>query len=313
MLKIGLAGSWHVHFEGYANDAAKREDCEIIAFWDPDAEKGKKYAEKYSCEYVADYDEFLKRDFDALMCCTSTEMHPEILIKAANAGKAIFTEKVLAIAYADALKIREAVLASGKKFCISFPWRARGDFLWVKKAIDEKLIGDISYCRMRNAHNGVSGGWLPPHFLDMKQCGGGAMMDLGAHPMYLLNWFMGEPVKITSAYTNFLCKSVDDNCVAVLEYANGAIGVSETAFVAQCNPFSLELVGTKGTIMAGGVADKTAYDIGDGWVYPELPESVDSPLNCWIDGILYGKDIPYTIDDAVALSKTMELSYKNII
>ena len=82
------------------------------------------------------------------------------------------------------------------------------------------------------------------------------MMDLGAHGMYLLNWLMGEPEKCTSVFTNCMCDSVEDNCVSVFSYKNGAIGVSETGFVTGRNPFELEIAGTKGTILAGGVFDK---------------------------------------------------------
>ena len=313
MLKIGLAGAWHVHFEGYAKHALQRGDCTVTALWDDDARRGEPAAEKFNCPYYDSLDEFLQQDFDAVLCCTATNRHPEVLVKAANAGKHIFTEKVLAIGYDDACKIREAVNANGVKFCISFPWRSRGDFLWIKKALDENMFGQITYVRMRNAHNGVSGGWLPPHFLDAEECGGGAMMDLGAHPMYLLNWFLGEPAKVTSVFTNCLCESVEDNAVSVLAYPDGAIGVSETGFVAQNDPFSLEIVGTKGTVLTGGLADKLGYDIGDGWVYPEPLPNAKEPLDSFLDGVLHGTPILYGIDDAVALTKTMEMAYQNII
>ena len=73
------------------------------------------------------------------------------------------------------------------------------------------------------------------------------------------------------------------------------------------------MVGTKGTILTGGFLDRLCYNIGEGWVFPQLPKADPEPLDMWIDGILTGADIPYGIDDAVALSATMELAYKNII
>ena len=41
------------------------------------------------------------------------------------------------------------------------------------------------------------------------------MMDLGAHPMYTLNWFMGEPKTVTSQFTNVTPRAVEDNAVSV--------------------------------------------------------------------------------------------------
>lgn len=314
MKNIALVGTWHVHFEGYANTIKDNPHCKITAIWDNDKESAKKYAEKYNCEFVENYDDLLKReDVDAISVCTSTDLHKEVMIKAANAKKHIFTEKVLCFTEKDALEVAEAVKKNNIKFCISFPWRARGDFLWIKDAVDTGLLGKINYCRMRNAHNGAIAGWLPETFYDKATCGGGAMMDLGAHPMYLLNWYLGEPQKASSAFTNVTVDSVEDNAVTILTYKNGAIGVSETGFVAPNNPFELEIVGDKGTILAGGFMNRVCYNIGDGWIFPKTLDNAPSPLLTWINSLENDTEIPYGIDDAVALSKTMEMAYKSII
>ena len=314
MLNVALVGTWHVHFKGYAGRIAERDDCKITCLWDPDAAEGKKQAEAFSCDYEPDYDKMLARDdVDAVLVCTSTDLHYDVMSRAALAGKHIFTEKVLCITYADAEKLRDIVKKSGIKFCISFPWRSRGDFLWVKSAIDSGLIGDVNYCRIRNAHNGASSGWLPDTFYEKKTCGGGAMMDLGAHSMYLLNWFFGEPEKAASAFTNVKVQSVEDNAVTLLTYAGGTIGVSETAFVAENNPFELELVGSRGTILGGGVFGKTSYNIGEGWVFPNTCKNLQEPIDMWVDACVNGGEIPYGIDDAAALTKTMELAYGNMM
>ncbi|MBR4287770.1 MAG: Gfo/Idh/MocA family oxidoreductase [Clostridia bacterium] len=312
MINVALVGTWHVHFNGYAKEIQNNPDCKITALWDNDITKGKEKAEEFGCEFVADYDELLKRDdVDAIMVCTSTDLHHEVIKKAAEAKKHIFTEKVLCFTEADALDVAKAVKENGIKFLISFPWRGRGDFIWVKDAVDSGLIGQVNYCRMRNAHNGTLAGWLPETFYDPKTCGGGAMMDLGAHSMYILNWLLGEPEKASSAFTNVVVKTVEDNAVTVLTYKNGAIGVSETGFVAPNNPFELEIVGDKGTILAGGFLNKLCYNVGDGWIFPNTPKDKDRPIDLWVQSIVNNTPTPYGIHDAVALSKTMEMAYKN--
>ncbi len=313
MIKLGLAGAWHVHFGGYVREFLSRGDVEITAMWDPDADCAKAKGEELGCAYTDNIDEFYAMDFDAVMVCAATNIHKEVLIKAANAKKHIFTEKVLTAKYEDALEVKDAVQKAGIKFCISFPWRTRSDFLWVKEALKNELIGQVTYMRMRNAHDGVSRGWLPPSFLDPVPTCGGAMMDLGAHGMYLLNWLMGEPKKCTSVFTNTLCNSVEDNCVSVFSYENGAIGVSETGFVTGRNPFELEIAGTKGTILAGGIFDKLAYNNGDGWMFPALGQGSKSAINSFCDAINGDGEPLFCIEDAVALTKTMAMAYENII
>ncbi len=314
MVNVAFVGTWHVHFNGYARAVAKNENCRITALWDPIPEAGRAAAETWGCAYEPDYDTLLARpDVDAVMVCTSTDLHKDVIIRAAQAGKHIFTEKVLCFTEADALDVAAAVKKSGVKFTISFPWRARSDFKWVKQALDEGLIGKVNYCRMRNAHNGASANWLPDTFYDKKTCGGGAMMDLGAHSMYTLNWLMGAPLKAASAFTNVIVNSVEDNAVTVFTYENGAIGVSETGFVAENNPFQLEIVGDKGTILAGGFLDKCCYNVGDGWVFPRLPKGDPQPIDAWMDALANGTEPPYGVDDAVALSKVMEMAYASVL
>ncbi len=313
MIKLGLAGTWHVHFGGYVREFLSRGDVEITALWDPDENTAKEKAAELGCEYTTELNEFYNMDFDAVMVCAATNIHKEVLIGAAKANKHIFTEKVLTASLNDAQEVKKAVDEAGIKFCISFPWRTRADFLWIKEALSNEIIGQVTYMRMRNAHDGVSRGWLPPSFLDPVPTCGGAMMDLGAHGMYLLNWFMGEPEKCTSVFTNCMCNTVEDNCVSVFSYKNGAIGVSETGFVTGRNPFELEIAGTKGTILAGGVFDKLCYNNGDGWCYPNLGKGSKSAINSFCDAIINGEDTLFGIDDAVALTKTMEMAYKNII
>jgi predicted dehydrogenase len=314
MINIALLGTWHVHFRNYASEAAKNEHCKITALWDPDPAAGKAAAEARGCAFEADLDTLLARpDVDAVIVCTSTDLHKEVITKTAEAKKAIFTEKVLCFTEADALEVKDAVVRNGVNFCISFPWKARGDFQWIKQALDDGLIGKVNYCRMRNAHNGASSHWLPATFYDQKTCGGGAMMDLGAHSMYILNWLMGTPVKAASAFTHVLVNSVEDNAVTVFTYENGAIGVSETGFVAEHNPFELELVGDKGTILSGGFLDKCCYNVGGGWVFPALPRPGKAPIDAWVDSMLNGTPAPYGIDEAVALSKVMEMAYNAVM
>lgn len=246
MLNIALVGTWHVHFDQYANEIKNNPNCKVWGVWDPDFNKARDAAQRVGTTPIANLDDiFNNENVHGIVVCTATNAHTDILIRAAEAKKHIFTEKVLCFNMEDARRISDSVKRNGIKFCISFPWRTRSDFLWIKDAISSNLIGDVTYLRMRNCHDGASRGWLPPHFFDLNECGGGAMIDLGAHPMYLIRWLLGRPSAISSSYTFVTGKDVEDNAVSVLEYENGAIAVSETGFVSSVNPFSLEVSAQK--------------------------------------------------------------------
>lgn len=313
-MKVAMLGTWHVHTQEYTEAIKNSGRSELAAVWEADEEKGKAYAEKFGCKYCADLEEILSDpSIDSVAVCTATSEHHDVMIKAAKAGKNIFTEKVLAFTTAEAEEIKAAIDAAGVKFTISYPHLTFPKLRFAKSVLDSGELGDITYARVRNVHNGASAGWLPPHFFDKSQCGGGAMMDLGAHPMYTLNWLMGEPVSVVSMFTAVTGKAVEDNAVSVIEFKNGAIGVSETGFVSQDNPYTLELSGTKGALMVHG--DDVSYCCGETenkWKkVEELPEKVKLPIYQWIDAVCDGTEAPFGTDAAVALTKFMEGAYKS--
>jgi len=319
MLKVAMLSRWHVHAEGYAQEFLGRDDVKLTVVWDEEPEKGREFAKQIGADFEPDLDKLLARDdVDAVCVNAPTNMHPEVLIKSAKAGKHIFTEKVLALTNIEAADIRKAVEKSGVKFCISFPHRTFSHNLFAKKVMDEKLLGDVNYMRVRNAHNGASAGWLPPHFYDEKQCGGGAMIDLGAHPMYLIPWIMGKPAEIASAFTHVTGHDIDDNAVSLMKYENGAIAVSETGFVTGNCPFILELYGTEGSLMITGsevkmISTKLNEKIGDfsGWIEPnQLPKALPGAIDQFVDAVLYGKEIIFGMDDAVTLTEMMDAAYR---
>lgn len=310
MLRIALIGTWHVHFDQYANEIKNHPLCEISGVWDPDYTKAVEAAKRHDTAPVGNLDDIVKAgDVDGVVICTATNQHTDMILQMAESGKHIFTEKVLCLNTKDAIRISESVKKSGIKFCISYPWRTRSDFLWIKDALTNNLIGDVTYLGMRNCHDGASRGWLPSHFYNPEECGGGAMIDLGAHPMYLIRWLLGRPVAVSSVFTSVTGKPVEDNAVSVLAYKNGSIAVSETGFVSAHNPFSLEISGTKGTIYAGGYTGKCVYNTGSGWTEAPFFAPLPSPVSLWIDGIAKGTDIPFDIDEAVNLTELMEYAY----
>ncbi len=313
-MKIAMVSSWHVHAKGYGKEFKEMPGCEIVAVWDENPAAGREWAEELGCAFVENYDDLLAdANIDGVVISSPTSMHPDLMVKAANAGKHIFTEKVLAIKLEDALKIKEAVVANGVKFAISFPHRCRADILLAKQMQDSGALGELTYARVRNVHNGSIANWLPPHFYNKEQCGGGAMIDLGAHSIYLMEWFLGKPTRVVSAFTNYTPRDVEDNAVTVLSYANGAIGVAETGFVSVHTPFVLELGGTKGSLTVRNGVTYATEETGGKWVEAsgsEYPAALPNALQQWVSAFNDGTEILFDLDLAVSLTEVMAMAYK---
>ena len=308
-MKIALLGIWHVHAADYLKKA-RENGAEILGAWDPDKKMLEDFCEKYDVKAFTSREEMLLSPADGVICCSSTDRHKEDLIAAAEAGKNIFTEKVLALTSEECEAIDSAVKKAGVRFVISLFQKSLPQHITAKKLADEGKIGKINYFRFRNCHNGSTGNWLPEHFFRLSQCGGGAMIDLGAHGMYLLDWFLGLPESGKSVFTIADTNprnidSLEDNAVSVFAYKDGCIGINETGFDTVGCPARLEIGGEKGYIVAEG--ECVTLDNGNGPEAVSLEASEPLPIVQFVTGaILPG----YGMEEAKHLTKLMEMAYK---
>lgn len=314
MIRIAMVSYWHVHAPDYTKQLQDSGRCEFVGVYDEIPARGEEWAEKLGVPYYSDLDALLARDdLDAVVVNAPTSMHEEVITKAARAGKHIFTEKVLCATKAEAERTAAAIREAGVKFVISFPHRTFPANLFVKSVVESGRIGKPTYMRMRNAHNGTVGGWLPPHFYNAEETRGGAMVDLGAHPMYLIGWIMGDPVAVSSTYTQMAEKGVEDNAVSVMSFADGAIAVSETGFMTPASPAFLEVQGTEGTVTVQSL-DNTVWlkeKGSDAFVkVEELPAPGKSAMDQFLDAVEHDVPVTFGLEDALQLSAFMDAAYR---
>ena len=313
MVNVLMLSKWHVHADGYARAVAEQPDAKISCVWDDDAGRGKKWADELGVPFEADLEKALSRsDVDAVLVDAPTSDHRRVMVAAANAGKHIFTEKALAPTVEDCKAIAEAVKKSGVKFCISHPHLTTSLAQYCKQAIQEGWLGKIHYMRMRTAHEGSLHGWLPEYWYEVKNACGGAMMDLGCHPMYTAAYLLGKPKRIASMFNNSCApQSVDDNAVSVVEFENKAIAVLETSFISPYQANCFELLGTEGAVVSIGSDVKVRSNkFKDGWFTPDkLPSPLPMALRLWLDGIEKGTPIPFDTEKGIALTELLENAY----
>lgn len=166
MLKVAMISKWHVHAEGYARSFNKEADACVTCVWDENPDRGREWAKQLEVPFVENYDDVLARtDVDAVAICSPTNMHADLMIRAARAHKHIFTEKVMCLTTEECRRVAKTIEENGVVFTISFPHRCFPENLFIKQAIDEGMLGDITLFRVRNCHNGalpVSAVTYPP-------------------------------------------------------------------------------------------------------------------------------------------------------
>jgi scyllo-inositol 2-dehydrogenase (NAD+) len=295
MLNVAMLSKWHVHADDYARQVIQNEHLNIHVVWDEDEKRGEQWANELGVPFEKNLEKVLgDRSIDAVIVDSPTSAHKEIILRAAEHKKHIFTEKVLAFTVQDCEEIFNAVEENEVKLMVSLPRLTENYYLYAQEVLDRGLLGRLTSIRCRLAHNGTvpsdssPNGWLPPHFLNKEKCGGGALIDLGAHPIYLLNRLAGRAKAITACLQHSSDHEVEDNAALLLEFEAGALGIIETSFVSGESPFQLELYGTHGTLLIEeGDIHLKANSFNEGWTTPtQLPEALPMPLEQWVQDMM---------------------------
>jgi 1,5-anhydro-D-fructose reductase (1,5-anhydro-D-mannitol-forming) len=313
MIRVAMLSYWHVHAWDYTKQVHANPNSVVAAVWDEIPARGQEAADKLGVPFIADLDELLARtDIDAVVVDTPTNIHRDVMIKAARAGKHIFTEKVIAPTLKEVNEILAAIREAGVKLTVSLPRLNDSYTLTAQDVISQGLLGQLTLARVRLSHGGAIANWLPQHFYNLEQCGGGALIDLGCHPMYLVRLFLGLPQSVSATFGYITGKEVEDNAAATLRYENGAIGIVEAGFVNSHSPFSVEIHGTEGTLLYGlpdeVIRVRSNKLNASEWVTIEKKDNRIPAYDQWVQHVLNGTEAEENIALAVDLTKLMEAS-----
>jgi scyllo-inositol 2-dehydrogenase (NAD+) len=203
---------------------------------------------------VADpYELITLPELDAVVIATPTSTHHDLVIAAAQAGKAIFCEKPLALTLEENRSALEAVARAQVPLQIGFMRRFDAAYQKAKALIDSGQIGyPVTFKSL-----GRDPFCPQPEFAHPAKSGG-LILDMAIHDFDLARWLMGSEVeRVTAEGTTLVCKVLEsvgdiDNAVINLRFASGAIGnveVSRNAFYGY--DIRTEVLGSEGSVMIG--------------------------------------------------------------
>lgn len=320
MIGVAMLSRWHVHADDYALQAASHPDLEVRAIWDEEPERGRAWAAELGVPFVSELDEVLADPtLSGVIISAPTTMHEELMLRAARSGKHIFSEKVLAPTTAACERILEAVQAHRVHLMLSLKRLTDDYYVYAQSVLDRGLLGRLSLIRCHLAHNGGlpqperPTGILPASFFDPAASGGGALIDLGAHPVYLTNRLAGPAKHLYAQLHHTYDREVEDSAMVVVEYASGALGVIEASLVTS-GTFKLELHGSEGMLQIekGRPPRIRSSLLGDGdWQTPSLPPALPSAMEQWAAQIRAGTEPTITSADYLALTRVIEAAVRS--
>lgn len=229
-LKVGVIGAGRIGRVHAENLAYRIPDAQVVAVADVIEDAAKKLAaELHIAAVYPDYHSILDDPtIDAVIICSSTDTHAQMIEESAAAKKHIFCEKPIALDLGKIDRALAAVEKAGIKLQVGFNRRFDPSFRRVRELIATGGIGAPHILRITSRDP------APPPIAYVK-VSGGLFLDMTIHDFDMARFLMGSEVVEVFAAANVLVdpeigKAGDvDTAVITLRFANGAVGVIDNS------------------------------------------------------------------------------------
>ena len=264
-MKFGIIGAGMIG-RFHAQAIRDMSGGSLHAVLDRNLDRAEKLASEFGAKAYSDIDDFLADpELEIVTVGTPSGAHLDPTLAALQAGKHAIVEKPLEITTERIDELMAAANANSKTLASILNRRFHPGMDAFKKAADEGRFGVLAsasaYIKWyRDQAYYDSAGWRGTWALD----GGGALMNQSIHTVDSLLYLAG-PAKRVSANTACLAHErieVEDHCIALIEFQNGARGVIEASTCSWSkdgHPARVQLAGTEGSVF---LADE-AFEVWD--------------------------------------------------
>lgn len=306
MIGYGFMGRAHSNAYRRVSNFFQTEYTPVLkAVCARDKDKAKAFADMWGYESIeTDYRKLLERkDIDAVDICTPNNLHKEIALAAAAAGKMILCEKPLAMNVAEGEEMCQAVEKAKVLNTVWYNYRRIPAVTFAKKLIDEGRLGRIFHYRANFLQDWTISADLPQGGqalwrLDAAAAGSGVTGDLLAHCIDTAIWLNGGINSVTAMTETFVKErkhaltgkvekvGIDDACAFLCRFDNGSLGLFESTRYARGHKalYTFEVNGEKASLK---------WDLHDLHRLQYFDHRDEGPLRGWRSIHVTDSDHPY--------------------
>lgn len=222
-IRFGLLGAGRIG-KVHAKAVTGNPAAKLVAVSDAMAPAAQAIADQYGCEVRTIEAIAAAGDIDAVVICTPTDTHADLIEMFVKAGKAVFCEKPIDLSLARVKQCLEVVRAHKGTLMVGFNRRFDPHFQAVRAEIDKGSLGTVEMVTITSRDPGA-----PP--LDYIARSGGIFRDMTIHDFDMARYLLGEEVAEVSAMASVLVdpaigKAGDSDSVQVmLRTASGRMAV----------------------------------------------------------------------------------------
>jgi myo-inositol 2-dehydrogenase / D-chiro-inositol 1-dehydrogenase len=228
VIGVGLIGAYHA-----ANLARRVEGARLVGVADPQGGLAEATAQRLGCSFWSrDYQELLKNPtVEAVVIASPAAFHPELIVAATQAGKAVFCEKPLANTLEDADRAIQAVHSATVAFQLGFQRRFDPAFAKARTMVQRGELGSIQLLRSITRD--------PSLDQPEKVTPWAIFLETLIHDFDVLRFLAGgaEPVEVYALADALILpdwkpRGMIDTAVVSLRYDSGAMATADASFQA---------------------------------------------------------------------------------
>jgi myo-inositol 2-dehydrogenase / D-chiro-inositol 1-dehydrogenase len=248
-LGIALLGAGRIG-RVHAKAVSASSGARLVAVADAFEAAAKSLSDQYLCDIRSIGEILTSDDIDAVVICTPTNTHADLIEQFARAGKSIFCEKPIDLSLERVKQCLAVVEETGATLMIGFNRRFDPHFAAVRAAIDEGKIGKVEQVNIISRDPG-----LPP--FDYIDGSGGLFRDMSIHDFDMARFLLNDEVATVQAAASVLVdkKVADygdfDTASVILTTASGQqCCISNSRRATYGYDQRIEVLGSKGMISA---------------------------------------------------------------
>jgi predicted dehydrogenase len=252
--RVGFAvvGLGHIAERAILPAFRHSKKARLVALVSGDDRKASKLARQYGAEDFFSYDDFAfclsHPRVEAVFIATPNQLHTDLTMRAAAAGKHVLCEKPMATSVDGCLDMIRACQANNVRLMIAYRKYFEPGSLELKKLVQSGKLGQLKY--VHSAFSFLLGPRKGPDWhLDRALSGGGSLVDVGVYCVNTTRWLTGLDPTEASAYTwttdpeRF--SQVEENIAFRLNFPGGLVLQATAGYGAAKSSF-LQVCGEKG-------------------------------------------------------------------
>ncbi len=214
-VRFGLLGAGRIG-KVHAKAVSSNPTAQLVAVADAVAMAAGDLAHQYNCEVRSVEQILASKDIDAVIICTPTDTHADLIEQFARAGKAIFCEKPIDLNVERVKACLKVVDETGATMMVGFNRRFDPHFMALKDVIDRGEIGNVEMVTIISRDPGAP----PPDYVKRS---GGIFRDMTIHDFDMARFLLGEEIETVTAQASVL---IDPAIGAAGDYDSASVMMS---------------------------------------------------------------------------------------